>query len=355
MFNMFKPLDFKIKQVKIPPSLLSLSDSVLEIFTKKDVQLQISVLDNCTIGKPIMVFIHGIGACKETFNETGILQNFSETHRVISIDLPGHGESTMVDKLNNLNAEEKASLAAELYSMPGLIAQIAAVLKKLYVKNADIFGWSIGGHIAHGLAIKYPELVGCLITSGTPAINYAEPDQLKLGFSEWFVDNIIPQWMHHPEYYSREDTANDSGEKKVGAETIIASMGYDDVKGRDAYIVNALMAADPLFRQYLYTTLKQHAGKLELYGRRFLMENTRIPVFLIEGEEDGGCVFSKLQTFFNEHMQGKHPNSQLIGFAKTGHAVFRAHPEKFVERIRDFFATVQLEKLEIRHNNEFTS
>lgn len=265
-------------------SVLKKKDIVVaqKIFDKCTVELKISAFDNELKNKPAMVFLHGIGASKKTFQKTGVLQAFENTHHVVALDLLGHGKSTMIDQLELLNSDERDLLAEECYSLPPIIDQVAKALKLLEIRGACIFGWSIGGHVTHGLAIKHPELVSSIITTGTPSINYAE-NELKRGFSEWFVDNIVSAWMNEPNHYSRADS-----------EVIIQSMGYSEVKdnGCDVYVVNSLMKADPLFRKYLYLTLPSHVDKPELYGRKFLEENRRIPVCMIEGEDDAGCVLS---------------------------------------------------------------
>lgn len=290
------------------------------------VTLKIGAYDNGAKNKPTIVFIHGVGACKETFYETGILQAFDQTHRVIALDLPGHGQSTMLDKLD-LPGSSYETLGREYYSLPGIIDQVATALKALRVADACLFGWSIGGHIVHGLSIKYPSLVASIVTTGTPSVNYAEPEDLNKSFSEWFVTNIIKDWVNNPRHYPREES-----------EKIIESMGYTECKnsGRDVYIVNALMDADPLLRKYLYSTLSEHVGKKELYGRAFLEENRRVPVCMIEGEDDAGCQFPPLKAHFNTFVQGNHGGSKLFSFEKTGHAVFRVRPKEFIDSVKEF-------------------
>lgn len=332
------PSNFKIKKIKLDPITLNLSKAIIDLIEKYQINLSISVLDNDAVNKPTIIFGHGIGACKETFLKEGVLDALIESHRVIAFDIPGHGASYNITDLKNISNEERAKLAAEIYNMPSLINQYAQLLTILKTSDTNVFGWSVSGHIFHGVCIKYPYLVNKLITSGSPLINFTEPEKYKEGFSDWFVDIIIQSWINNPVRYQRLDSINEKGQKEFGAETIMASMGYTDLKegGFDDYVVKALMKMDPLLTQYLYTTLNEHKHKPELRGKDFVSTNTCIPIMCIEGEEDRGCVFNKLRAFFMSNVQGKNPHSRLYSFPDTGHAVFRVHPREFVMKIKEF-------------------
>src|ERR1700722_17218549 len=52
---------------------------------------KISVWDSQTKSVSSLILIHGNSACKEVF--TPLYHSLSDEHRVVAIDLPGHGES----------------------------------------------------------------------------------------------------------------------------------------------------------------------------------------------------------------------------------------------------------------------
>ena len=81
----------------------------------------------------------------------GILTELSKKHRVIAVELQGHGHTADIDR--PLSFENMAD-------------DCAALLDHLKIKKADVFGYSMGGGVAFALAIKHPELVERLITLG---------------------------------------------------------------------------------------------------------------------------------------------------------------------------------------------
>ncbi len=198
-------LSYTLCAMEVPSRPSENVEIARETIKGKAVAITLSIFDNKRQDVPIIVFLHSIGACKEAFIKPGIVEAFDKTHRVIVFDLIGHGESSMIDKLG-LDNEDRDAVAAQYYSLPGIIEGIGVALKALHVNSATLVGWSIGGHIAHGVAIKFPELVERIVTSGTPPINYALPEELKIGFSEWFVDTIVQDWLQNPHHYSRQDS-----------------------------------------------------------------------------------------------------------------------------------------------------
>jgi pimeloyl-ACP methyl ester carboxylesterase len=90
-------------------------------------------------GDPALVFIHG-GLANRTFWE-GQLREFASRHRVIALDLPGHGES---------------GLDREKWGIPEFGADVKAVIEAEKLRNVIIFGNSLGGPVAIEAALLLP-------------------------------------------------------------------------------------------------------------------------------------------------------------------------------------------------------
>lgn len=104
-------------------------------------------------GDPLL-FIHGLGGCLRDWDAQ--LPHFVRHHRVIAVDMRGHGES---DKPEGP------------YSMAGFAADIRALLKGLGLGPVHVCGISMGGMIAFQLAADAPELVRSLtIVNSGPAM-----------------------------------------------------------------------------------------------------------------------------------------------------------------------------------------
>src|SRR5688572_28072270 len=82
-------------------------------------------------GDPALVFVHCGNCRKEIWTET--LDAFSPSHRVVAMDLPGHGRS-------GANRKE--------WSLPALGADVAALVEHLKLTNVILVGNSLGGPVS---------------------------------------------------------------------------------------------------------------------------------------------------------------------------------------------------------------
>jgi len=90
-------------------------------------------------GKPALVFIHG-GLANRAFWD-GQLRVFGGHHRMIALDLPGHGES---------------GLDRKKWGIPEFGADVKAVIDAEKAKKVIIFGNSLGGPVAIEAALLLP-------------------------------------------------------------------------------------------------------------------------------------------------------------------------------------------------------
>ncbi|MBX3567493.1 MAG: alpha/beta hydrolase [Rhizobiaceae bacterium] len=88
-------------------------------------------------GEPLLL-IHGVGMRIEAW--TPQIRALSGTHRVIAVDMPGHGESDRLPKEARL---------------PAFVAWLAGVLEELGLDRVNVAGHSMGALIAAGLAASH--------------------------------------------------------------------------------------------------------------------------------------------------------------------------------------------------------
>jgi len=93
-------------------------------------------------GSPILVFIHG-WMCDQTFWSAQV-EHFSNTNTVITIDLPGHGQS----------GSER-----EVWSVLAFGADVQAVVEHLDLAEVVLIGHSMGGPVALEAARLMPDRV----------------------------------------------------------------------------------------------------------------------------------------------------------------------------------------------------
>ena len=95
-------------------------------------------------GIPVLL-IHGNSFCRGVFRNQ-MQGQIAKNHRLISFDLPRHGQSS--------NAVDPT----RTYTRSGLAEATVELLDKLGVTEAIVFGWSLGGHIGIEMI---PRFWGC--------------------------------------------------------------------------------------------------------------------------------------------------------------------------------------------------
>lgn len=133
---------------------------------------------------PPLLMLHSIGTTMHVFApQVAVL---SRTHRVIRMDMRGHGLS---------------GVTAGDYSMEKHAADALALLDALGIGKAHVLGMSIGGRIAMQLAVMAPERVLSLILLDT-ALEFPTPEQwqerieavMAIG-TKALVDTVMPRWV----------------------------------------------------------------------------------------------------------------------------------------------------------------
>lgn len=112
---------------------------------------------------PPVVLLHGFTASSAQWHYAGLAAELAKTYRVILVDLRGHGRSSKPHD-------------QDLYSLDLRLSDINAVLDELSLDQAHLLGYSMGGWLAFGMAVSYPERVASLIIGGAhPFAESAEP------------------------------------------------------------------------------------------------------------------------------------------------------------------------------------
>ncbi|SDK85560.1 Pimeloyl-ACP methyl ester carboxylesterase [Salinimicrobium catena] len=88
------------------------------------------------------VLLHGFLESKEIW--TDFIPEFLKYGRVITIDLPGHGESEVIE---------------EVHTMELMADAVYAVLKEEKVQQANFIGHSMGGYVALAFLEKHPSMM----------------------------------------------------------------------------------------------------------------------------------------------------------------------------------------------------
>ena len=133
-------------------------------------------------GRPLVLLHGGLGS-GEMFGP--ILPTLAERHRVIAVDLQGHGRTADIDRPIDIR------LMAD---------DIAALIDHLGLEKPDLVGYSLGGGVAFFTAVKYPVKVGKLVMAAAhirrdaiPAEMLAQQAQVNAAAAEFMKETPMYQ------------------------------------------------------------------------------------------------------------------------------------------------------------------
>jgi len=93
-------------------------------------------------GEPVLLFVHGWSCSREYWKQQ--VAHFAKKHKVVTIDLAGHGNSGQHRKV---------------YSLDGFAQDVKAVMEAVNPKKVILIGHSFGGEIVACTAMLEPEKV----------------------------------------------------------------------------------------------------------------------------------------------------------------------------------------------------
>jgi pimeloyl-ACP methyl ester carboxylesterase len=221
-----------------------------------------------------LVLLHGGFGFAEAW--APILPALTKSHQVIAIELEGHGHTRDLDR--PLSCQQMAE-------------DTAALLRQLKIKEADLFGYSMGGVVALGIAIRHPELVRklAILGSSTLAIKDAfEPENYKQFQS--IPDDFAPPMLKVP---------------------------YDRI------------APDPTRWPLLVKKVKNLGNGFKGY-RETEVKTIKAKTLIMQGDRDGVRPEHAVELF------RLIPNSQLAIFPGGDHFIMFTSPEKVISALLPF-------------------
>jgi pimeloyl-ACP methyl ester carboxylesterase len=244
-------------------------------------------------GKPI-VLIHGFAGSKLYWER--VISQLSEKNRVIAIDLPGHGESTM---------------AAEKYSIEDMAEQIKDLLDQLGLEKVTMFGHSLGGYITLAFAELYPDyLNGFSLVHSTANPDSDEAKAARETNAKKVAEEGIEEFVDglSKKLFSPANSEVNAEDIKSTVEIGVST----SIKG----VVSALIA------------MRDRAD------RNNVLENFNLPVLLIAGEDDQ--IIPPEKTFSVSKF-----NIEQIVIKGSGHMSMHEQPLKLIEAMQRFLDNIK--------------
>ncbi len=238
-----------------------------------------------------IVFLHGWGFNSAIWHQ--VADDLVRDYRITLIDLPGFGRSTDM---------------SYSYEMDTLIECLVEVIPS----GSILVGWSLGGLIAQGVALKYPEHLKKIILLSSNAQFVATddwPHGMKVSVLDGFVDDLVLNFKRTLQVF-----------------LLLQAQGGDHAR--------------ETIRQ-LKLTLYAHGNPEEaaLHGGLILLKNTSfvsqlrdftLPVDLICGQRD-----TIMPLAAGKIMAEKMPNATLHIFEQSAHAPFISHYFEFIKKLKN--------------------
>ena len=238
---------------------------------------RLHVRDSGPKAGPPVLMLHGFGASLHTWDVWA--QALSATHRVIRVDLPGHGLSEP-DPAND-------------YTDTRSLAMLRALLDQLGVARASIVGHSIGGRIAWTFAARHPERTDRLVLVApdgfaSPGFEYGRATEVPavLGLMRYVLPKAVLRMNLEPAYADPNSLT-------------------DDVTTRYHDLMLAPGARDAMFKRLQQTVLTDP---------RPMLTTITSPTLLVWGEADAMIPVANAQDYLSA-VKG----SRLVTFPAVGH------------------------------------
>ncbi|MGR9088513.1 MAG: pimeloyl-ACP methyl ester esterase BioH [Gammaproteobacteria bacterium] len=252
-------------------------------------------------GRPI-VLVHGWAM------HSGIWRSFAESlaerHRVICVDLPGHGLS---QRLSPFTLEHISTALADAIDEP----------------NCCWLGWSLGASVVLDLADRFPDRVSSLILlAGNPSFtrSYFSPAGTGSNPGAWpgMDARLLASFSEHF-----------AGDPKATLINFLALQvhGLPEAKTLLKILKAEVLARDPPDAE----TLRQGLRILKEADLRPVLARLKVPVAAILGGRD-----TLVPVAVGQRMQNLLPSLQLNVLDKAGHVPFLSHQADVVTTISRF-------------------
>lgn len=121
---------------------------------------------------PTLVLLHGLMGNRQSWYDSGYVDALASDHRLILVDMRGHGES-------------EGPTSIDAYGYTSLAADIAAVVQQECEEPPALWGYSAGGGLAMACVAHHPDLYSKVVVGGSYRAAVGFPD----GATEGMVAN----------------------------------------------------------------------------------------------------------------------------------------------------------------------
>ena len=242
-------------------------------------------------GFPV-ILLHGFMESLDVWDD--LSEKLSRKYRVIAIDLPGHGKSSVLEPVHTMD------LMAE---------SVKFVMDSLNIDQAAIVGHSMGGYTALQLLKDYPERVKCLVLlHSTPFPDTEERKKAR--------DEIIMQIKHGKKVQFAKDFVKQTFAEE-NLEKLVRSIGFLKIIAINTSNDGIIAALEGMKLRPSY---------------KDVIEQTDKPVLWILGKKD---KFIPVDVYKSLDLK---ENVKIAILEKSGHQGYIEEFDKVLDLLDSFFA-----------------
>jgi pimeloyl-ACP methyl ester carboxylesterase len=253
---------------------------------------------------PPLLFIHEFAGDARSWGPQ--VDHFSPAYRCVTYNARGYPPSDVPEEPARYSQARAADDARE-------------VLRALDIDRANVVGLSMGGFCALHLGIRYPELVSSLVIA---ACGYGAQPEARDGFRQESAGIAAA--------FEQEGTAAVAERYAVGPARVQLQN-----KNPEAWAVFASALAEHSATGMARTMLGVQRERPSLYDLQSELRALEMPVLIIAGDEDDGCLEPDLM------LKRTIPAAGLLVMPNTGHTCNLEEPELFNRTLEDFLTAVE--------------
>ncbi|WP_375509161.1 alpha/beta fold hydrolase [uncultured Caballeronia sp.] len=243
-------------------------------------------------GSHALVCIHGVGSNLEAWE--GIVARLRDTFRILTLDLRGHGRSTLVKGR---------------YEIDDFVGDVLALADHVGFDQFDLAGFSLGGLIAQRVALTHPERLKKLVLLST-------------------VSGRTPQ---ERERVAARLAALQSGDRGSHYDASLSRWLTEGFQQRNPELVARLRQRNAENDPDCYAAAYRVLAQTDFGG---FIDQIGVPTLIATGEEDQGSNPRMAQ-----YMHQRIPNSQLEILPGLRHSILIEAPEVVAALMRRFLAS----------------
>jgi (E)-2-((N-methylformamido)methylene)succinate hydrolase len=229
-------------------------------------------------GAPVLVLVHGLGLTRATW--AAFVPALAANYRVLSYDLPGHGDSALLQ---------------EVPSLTMLSDHLLALLDDLQIDRATIIGFSLGGMINRRFAMDHPGRVTALVVLNSPHERTPEAQRLvedraaqtEEGGPAATINTTLARWFTPDFLQTAPDVV-----AKVRA-TVLANDPGNYTRHRQVLahgVVELIRPAPPIIAPTLVMTCAHDSGSTPAMAHAIAAEINRAETEIVPGLQHLGLI-----------------------------------------------------------------